>query len=86
MQEFLVFAAMVLAGYWDAPGWSVPAGAAALTAASWWRKLRLLRQHPRVPLSTKMTTYLIVSILINIGVAAVGLLAGRLAAWWLARG
>lgn len=84
MQELVVFTAMAFMGYWDAPAWSVPAGAAVLTAAAWWRKLQLLRQHPQVPLSTKMTTYLVVSIAINIGLAAAGLLAGRLAAWWLA--
>ena len=83
MQELAVVAAMAFMGYWDAPAWSVPAGAAVLTAAAWWRKLQLLRRHPQVPLSTKMTTYLVVSIAINVGLAAAGLVAGRLAAWWL---
>jgi hypothetical protein len=86
MQELVVFTAMAFMGYWDAPAWSVLAGAAVLTAAAWWRKLQLLRRHPQVPLSTKMTTYLVVSVAINAGLAAAGLLAGRLAAWWLAGG
>ncbi len=86
MQEIVVFAAMAFMGYWDASGWSVAAGAAVLTAAGWWRKLQLLRRHPQVPLSSKMTTYLVVSIAINVAVAACGLVAGRFAAWWLARG
>jgi hypothetical protein len=50
-----------------------------MTAAGWWRKVRLLRQHPQVPFSTKMTTYLVVSIAINLGVATLALLAGRIA-------
>ena len=53
--------------------------AAAMTVAGWWRKVRLLRQHPQVPFSTKMTTYLVVSIAINLGVATLALLAGRIA-------
>ena len=84
MSELLVLAAVALAGYADAPGWSVPMGAAALTAAGWWRKVRLLRQHPRVPFSTKMTTYLVVSIVINVVFAAIGYIAGHALRRWLA--
>ena len=51
--------------------------AAAMTIGGWWRKVRLLRQHPQVPFSTKMTTYLVASIAINLGFATLSLLAGR---------
>ena len=67
MLEFLILAAMAFAAYLGASGWWVLPAAAAMTAAGWWRKIRLLRQHPQVPLSTKMTTYLVVSIAINAG-------------------
>jgi hypothetical protein len=79
MLEFLILAAMGFAAYLGASGWWVLPVAAAMTAAGWWRKIRLLRQHPQVPLSTKMTTYLVVSIAINAGLAALALLAGRIA-------
>jgi hypothetical protein len=83
MLELLILASAVLAGYVDVSGWSVPAGAAALTFASWWRKVRLLRQHPRVPFSSKMTTYLVVSIMINFGFTAVSYVAGYALSRWL---
>ncbi len=54
-----------------------------MTFGGWWRKVQLLRQHPQVPFSTKMTTYLVVSIVINIGLAAASYLAGRNLSWWL---
>ena len=79
MLEFLILAAMAFAAYVGASGWWVLPAAAAMTAAAWWRKVRLLRQHPQVPFSTKMTTYLVVSIAINVGLATLALLAGRIA-------
>lgn len=82
--EFLILAGVAWAGYVGAAGWWLLAGAAAMTVAAWGRKIRLLRQHPQVPLSTKMTTYLIVSIGINLGFAIAALIAGRFARWWLA--
>ena len=39
--------------------------------------MKLLRQHPQVPFSSKMTTYLVASIAINLGFATLALLAGR---------
>ena len=84
MLEPLILAAVTLAGYADAPGWLVLAGAAALTLAAWWRKMRLLHQHPRVPFSTKMTTYLVVSVLSNAGLSAASFIAGQVVRWWLA--
>jgi hypothetical protein len=83
MLEALIFAAVAAAGYADAPWWSAPLGAGAVTLTAWWRKVQLLRQHPRVPFSTKMTAYLVVSILINLGFALGSHLAGRLLRGWL---
>jgi hypothetical protein len=84
MLELLILAAVALAGYADASGWSMPAGAAALTIASWWRKVRLLRQHPQVPFSSKMTTYLVVSIVLYVGLAVASFAAGQALRRWLA--
>jgi hypothetical protein len=83
MLELLILAAVGWAGYTGISGWCALAGAAALTAAGWWRKLALLRRHPQVPLSTKMTTYLLVSVGVNLGFAVAALIAGRFARWWL---
>jgi hypothetical protein len=82
MLEALILAVVVLAGYADWPGWSVLAGAAATTLAGWWRKMRLLRQHPRVPFSTKMVGYLVASIVINVGFSAVSYIIGQLLRRW----
>jgi hypothetical protein len=81
--ELLILAGVASAGYAGAAGWWLLAGAAAMTVAGWWRKIRLLRQHPQVPLSTKMTTYLVVSVAINIVFATAALIAGRVARWWI---
>jgi hypothetical protein len=83
MLEFLILAAVAAAGYADAPGWLAFLAAGATTLVTWWRKMRLLRQQPRVPFSTKMTTYLVVSILINLGSALASYLAGQALRWWL---
>jgi hypothetical protein len=83
--EFLILGMVAWAGYAGAAGWWVVAGAAAITVSGWARKIRLLRQHPQVPFSTKMTAYLVVSIGLNVVFAALALIAGRVAHWWLAR-
>jgi hypothetical protein len=83
MLEFLILGAMALAGYVGGSGWWVLPAAAAMTVAGWWRKVKLLRQHPQVPFSSKMTTYLVASIAINLGFATVALLAGRIARYLL---
>jgi hypothetical protein len=54
-----------------------------MTVGGWWRKMQLLRQHPRVPFSSKMTTYLVVSIVINVVVASACYVAGRAFKLWL---
>jgi hypothetical protein len=83
MLEALILAATALTGYAGASGWWLLPAAVAMTAAGWWRKVRLLRQHPQVPFSTKMTTYLVVSIAINLGFATASLLVGRAARLFL---
>ena len=83
MAELAILAVVVTAGYADLPGWWALLGAALLTLVGWARKVRLLRQHPQVPLSTKMTTYLLVSIAINVAFATLGLVAGRVVRWWV---
>jgi hypothetical protein len=83
MLEMAILAGLAAAGYFDQPGWWVLPGAIAMTIASWWRKVKLLRQHPQVPFSTKMTTYLVVSIGINLAFAAMSLIAGRFARYLL---
>jgi hypothetical protein len=79
MLDALILAGLVVAGYLGASGWMVPAGAIALTVGGWWRKVQLLRRQPQVPFSTKMTTYLVVSIGINLGLSAASLVLGRAA-------
>lgn len=83
MLEFVILAAMAFAGYAGGSGWLVLAGAAAMTVGSWWRKVQLLQQHPKVPFSSKMTTYLLVSIGINLGFATASLMLGRVARYAL---
>jgi hypothetical protein len=83
MLEFLILAAMACAGYAGGSGWLTLAGAMAMTVGGWWRKMQLLREHPRVPFSSKMTTYLVVSIVINLVVASGCYIAGRALKLWL---
>ncbi len=83
MLDALILAGLVVAGYLGASGWMVLAGAVALTVGGWWRKVQLMRQQPQVPFSSKMTTYLIVSVSINLGFAAASLVLGRAARYLL---
>jgi hypothetical protein len=83
MLEFLILASLAFAGYAGASGWWVLLAAAAMTIAGWWRKVNLLRQHPQVPFSSKMTTYLVASIAINLAFAMASLLVGRTARYLL---
>ena len=75
--EFLILAGVTVIGYAGAPAWWVLPAAAVMTVAGWWRKVKLLRQHPQVPFSSKMTTYLVASIAINVTFAVASLLVGR---------
>jgi hypothetical protein len=83
MLEALILAIVATAGYAHGPWWSALLGAGGVTLAGWWRKIRLLRQHPRVPFSTKMTAYLSISIVINLGSAFASYLAGQVLRWWI---
>jgi len=84
MFELVILGVVAWAGYAQEAGWWVLVGAAAMTFTGWARKIWLLRQHPQVPLSTKMTTYLVVSVGLNVTFSALALIAGRIAHWWLA--
>jgi hypothetical protein len=46
-------------------------------------KLMLLRQHPKVRLSSKMTTYFVTGVLANVGFASLSYIFGQLVWWWL---
>jgi len=83
MKELLVLGGMAAAGYAMAPLWVVPVGAGFLTLAGWWRKLRPLRRAPQVPFSTKMTAYLVVSVVIDLAFASASYVMGRMLAVWL---
>ena len=83
MLEFLILAGLGVAGYAGAALWWVMPAAAAMTVAGWWKKVRLLRQHPNVPFSTKMTTFLVVSIAINVSFATIAYVLGRVTRWLL---
>jgi hypothetical protein len=83
MLELLILAAMASAGYAGGSRWLVLAGTAAMMVGGWWRKLQLLRQHPQVAFSSKMTTYLVVSVMINFGFAATSYIAGQVLRRWL---
>lgn len=85
MLELVIIAGMAVAGYQGGSMWLALAAAAAMTVGGWWRKVGLLRQHPQVPFSSKMTTYLVVSIAINLVFATMSLIAGRAAWYFLSR-
>ena len=81
MVEYLVLAGLAIGGYAGAPLWWVLPATAAMTVAGWWTKAGLLRQHPRVPFSTKMKTYFIVGIILDASLATGCYLAGRWVRW-----
>ncbi len=69
LTTLIVFLIIGLAAYAGTPWWFVLVGAAGLTLDSWWMKLKLLRQEPRVAWSSKITTYFVTGIVTNIGFA-----------------
>jgi len=83
MVEFLILAGMAGVGYAGGPLWWVLPATAAMTVTGWWTKAGLLRQHPRVPFSTKMKTYLVVGIILDACLATACYMAGRWARWML---
>src|SRR5262245_447568 len=56
MLEVLILAAVAAAGFADAPWWSALIGAGAGTLKACCRTIELRRHHPRVAVSTKMTS------------------------------
>jgi hypothetical protein len=81
--EYLIFAAMAGVGYAGWPLWLVLPAVALTTAAGWWRKVGLLRQHPQVPFSTKMIAYFVVGIVLDLLLAAACYVAGSGLRWWI---
>jgi hypothetical protein len=69
---------MAIGGYLGAPGWVVLLGAAAVLSEGWGMKLMRLRQQPRVPWSSKTTTYFATGVLAGIGWSAGAFWLGRL--------
>ena len=82
--EYVVLAGMAWVGYAGWAIWWVLPAVAVTTAAGWWRKVYLLRQAPQVPLSSKMITYFVVGIVMNMILTAAGYLAGQVLRRWLA--
>ncbi len=77
MLDYIMLLLVAIAGFAGAPWWFVLMGTAGLTIDAWWVKLRLLRQPPSVPLSSKIITYFVTGILANLGFAALVFLCGR---------
>lgn len=82
--EWVTLLAVVAAGYFAASAFVVPAAALALMLESVFGKVYRLRQNPPVPLTTKMTTYLVMGALgwlfaAWLAYAAGGVLRGLLA-------
>lgn len=68
--DYLIILIVGLAGYADGPAWFVLVGAGGLTIEEWWRQLNLLRRHPSVPWSSKITTYFVTGVVSNLFFAA----------------
>jgi hypothetical protein len=83
MLEFMIIVILALGGYAGASGWLVLLGAAGLTIDGWAMKLKLLRQYPSVPFSSKMATYFITGVIANLGFAAMSYVLGRIVWWWV---
>jgi hypothetical protein len=81
--EYLILASIAGVGYAGLPAWWVLPATAVMTAAGWWRKVGLLRQHPQVPFSIKMRTYFVVGIILDLCLASACYAAGRGLRWWL---
>jgi hypothetical protein len=63
-------------GFAGGPWWAAVLGAIALTIDGWRTTLGLLRQYPRVPLSSKKITYLLTGVLSNLILAGLSYLVG----------
>lgn len=74
--EWITLFATAVAGYIAAPPVVVLIAAVALVVDSVWGKAWRLRQHPRVPLSSKMLTYLVTGAVLALLAAWIAYLAG----------
>jgi hypothetical protein len=81
--DYLILALMVAVGYAGWPLWWVLPATAVMTAAAWWRKVGLLRQHPQVPFSSKMITYFVVGIVLDLLLATACHVTGRGVRLWV---
>src|SRR5262245_65970015 len=77
MYDWLIVILVGLAGFAEAPRWFILLGAFGLTIEGWWGRLGLLRHSPRA-ISAKKTAYFVVGAISNLGLAALGYLAGHL--------
>jgi hypothetical protein len=75
---YAIILVLGLAGYWGAPWWLVPAGAAALTLGAWWTKLVQPGRQPRPAWSSKTTTYFVTGVVLDIALATLAFGAGRI--------
>lgn len=80
--------ALALAGYLDAPGWLVAAGATGLTLADWGlrgvpRSLHRGLPPPRMTWTAKSATYFATGVIASVILAALAFAAGRAARWLL---
>jgi len=78
MLTYAVILAMGLAGYARFSWWLVLPGAACLTLDGWWVKLWQLSREPRVPWSSKATTYFVTGVVFDIVLAALSFSTGRI--------
>ena len=81
MASLAVVVVMGAAGFGQASAAPVLLALAALTAARWWGRLAALRAERAAPLGSKIVTYVMVTMLFDIGAGLAAFVAGR----WLAR-
>jgi hypothetical protein len=74
--QYSILIVVAAVGFAGGPWWAAVLGAIALTIDGWRTTLGLLRQNPRVPLSSKKITYLLTGVLSNLVLAGLSYLAG----------
>ena len=80
MLEWITLVATAVAGYAGAPRATILLAALALMLEPVWGKAWHLRQHPRVPLTTKMLTYLVSGAVLAVLAAWLAFVAGAFVA------